>query len=235
LDQEYPNLEVIVRDGRSTDGTLEIINKYVKKYPNVFSLEVRSDKGQVEAINRGLEKSVGDILTYINADDVYENGALIKVGEYFAIHTNTLWLAGRGRVIDQSGNEIAKLVTSYKNFLLSFNSYYLLLTTNYLIQPSVFLNKSIFEKYAPFLGSGGSVMEYDLWLKIGKDSMPSVISDNLSAFRITNDSLSSTLFRSILAKDFQIAVKYTKNPLILFLHYLHNLGRVAALYLLRQT
>src|SRR3989304_8129508 len=100
IDQEYPNLEVIVRDGGSTDGTLEIIKKYAKKYPKVISWEVKKNEGQLGAINQGLTTATGDILTFLNADDVYQDAALRTVGEYFAKAPGTLWLAGKGHTID---------------------------------------------------------------------------------------------------------------------------------------
>src|SRR3989344_164964 len=118
VDQDYPNLEVIVRDGGSNDGTVEIIKKFASKYPDVFFWEIVNNEGQLGAINQGLEKSSGDILTFINADDVYRKGALIVVGEYFAKHPGTPWVAGKGETIDENGKKIANFVVSYKNFLL---------------------------------------------------------------------------------------------------------------------
>jgi glycosyltransferase involved in cell wall biosynthesis len=77
--QNYPNFEVIIQDGASTDGTLEITEKFAKKYPQVVNWESKKDKGQTDAINKGLKKAKGEILTYINADDIYIKGALKKV------------------------------------------------------------------------------------------------------------------------------------------------------------
>jgi glycosyltransferase involved in cell wall biosynthesis len=225
VSQKYPNLEVIIQDGGSTDGTLEIIKKYAKKYPKIISWISKKDKGQVDAINKGLSKARGDIVTYINADDVYEKGALKTVGEYFAENSKALWLAGQGRVIDEDSNEISKWVTAYKNILLNFRSYILLLIVNYLIQPSVFLSKKAWEKYGPFYGDTKFIMEYEMWLRIGKNQMPSVLSKTLSSFRIPDKSFSRDEFEKTLSEDVKIVKKYTNNPLILFLHFLNNLGR----------
>jgi len=234
VSQKYPNLEVIIQDGGSTDGTLEIINKYAKKYPKIISRVSKKDKGQADAINKGLKKVTGDIITYINADDVYEDDAFKKVSEYFANNPKTLWLAGKGKVIDKDGKEIARLVTLYKNLLLKRKSYFMLLVVNYLMQPSVFLSRKAYKKYEDFESSGGNVMEYKKWLEIGKDEMPAVLDDCLSSFRITRSTISSTLFRTILVKDYKIAAEFTENPFILLLHQIHNFGRVAVLYLLKK-
>jgi glycosyltransferase involved in cell wall biosynthesis len=224
-EQNYPNLEVIIQDPGSTDGSLKVINTYVKKYPRIFRLYKEKDSGQLDAINKGLNKSKGDILAYINADDVYEPGAFSAVGEYFTKNPKTLWLAGQGRVINKDDLEIAKAITGYKNILLKFNSYHLLLTTNYLIQPSVFLSRFAWKKYGPFRGVTKFVMEYEMWLRIGKDEMPSVLNKTLSSFRIPEKSFSRNEFEKTLSEDMRIVKNHTKNPFILFLHKIHNLGR----------
>jgi len=225
VSQNYPNLEVIIQDGGSTDGTLEIIKKYAKKYP-YLAWESKKDKGQTDAINKGLKKATGEILAFINADDVYLLGTLNKVREYFAKHTDTIWLAGKGKVIDKDGKEISKLVTSYKNFLLAINHYSLLMVVNYLMQPSVFLSRKAYLKYGPFTGTKTSVMEYDLWLRLGRVKMPNVIKKCLSGFRMSGENISSKLFKETLKADDKIVEKYTDNPVILVLHYLHNIARV---------
>ena len=225
INQKYPNLEVIIRDGGSTDTTVEIIKRFVSKCSYIH-WESKKDEGQLMAINRGLAEAKGEIVTFLNADDVYQEGALGVVGAYFSKHPKILWLAGKGETIDEYGRKIAPWVDDYKNFLLKLNKYSWLLTANYFFQPSVFLSSKAFEKYGPFTGTETSVMEYDMWLKLGKVEMPKVLDRPLSSFRLTKGSLSTSEFKSILMADEKIAEKYTANPLLLALHYLHNIGRV---------
>ena len=223
--QNYSNLEVIIQDGGSTDGTLDIIKSFSKKYPIIW--ESKKDKGQLDAVNKGLAKATGNILTFINADDVYEDGAFSEVTKSYQDNPQALWFAEQGKVIDKNGKEIAKPSTWYKNFLLSLNSRFYLLTTNYLTQPSVFFTKEAYTKYGPFEGTGsGVIMEYGFWLKLSKISMPVVIGKVLSSFRITDTNISSVAYKSILKEDELITKKFTKNKFILFLHKLNNLGRV---------
>ena len=226
--QEYSDLEVIIQDGGSTDGTVNVIKRFAKKYSGI-KWESEKDNGQLEAINKGLKKAIGEVVTYINADDVYKKGALLTVGKYFSKNPDTLWLAGRGDVIDEGGREISRLVTGYKNLLLAINRYPLLLVVNYLMQPSVFLARGAYEKYGPFTGSQVGVMEYELWLKLGRVKMPAVLDSYLSSFRLAGGTISSTEFKKVLLLDEKIAEKYTKNPLVLLMHRLHNLGRVATI------
>lgn len=229
LFQKYPNLEIIIQDGGSSDGSLEIIKNYTDKYPKLFRWESGRDNGQVDAINKGLNRATGEILTYINSDDVYKKGALLAVGKYFFDNPNTLWLAGQGGVIDRSGKEVARLITRYKNCLLAINKYPVLLIVNYLMQPSIFLSKMGYKKYGPFKGSKTSVMEYDLWLKLGKITMPVVLKKYLSSFRLASGSISSTKFSETLQLDEKIASEHTSNKFILLLHRIHNLGRKVTL------
>lgn len=225
VNQRYPNLEVIIQDGVSTDGTLEILKKYARKYPKIFNLESKKDKGQLDAINKGLKKATGDILTYINADDVYEKGALKKVAEAYLKNPDALWFAGKGRVIDKNGKEIAKIVTWYKSFLLSLNKKYLILVLNYLMQPSVFLTRKAYKKYGPFTGTKTAVMEYDLWLKLFCIQKPVIVSHILSSFRLYPGSISTSKIREMMKEDEKIVKKYTRNPLIILFHRIHNLAR----------
>lgn len=224
--QDYPNLEVIVQDGGSTDGTLEIIKKYAKRYPKILKWQSKKDKGQTDAINKGLKKAKGEILGFLNADDVYEKEALSLVGECFAKNPQASWVGGKGRLINHKGEESLRLISYYKNILLGANSYVMLLVTNYLMQPSVFFRKEIYQQLGPIVGTERFVMEYDFWLRIAQREMPHEIEDVLSAFRITQGSKSINLTREILKIDYRIVATYTKNPLILFLHALHNLGRL---------
>ncbi|MBU0572825.1 glycosyltransferase [Patescibacteria group bacterium] len=226
VSQRYPNLEVIIQDGASTDETVGIVKGFAKKYPKIINWISKKDRGQVDAINRGLEKATGEIITYINADDVYKRGALLIVGKYFQENPETFWIAGRGKVIDSEGKEISRIVTFYKNILLTINYYPLLLIVNYLMQPSVFVSRSAYEKNGVFSGIGGVVMEYDLWLKLGKTEMPKVLNDHISDFRLMASNISSTQYMSVLRRDLEIAKKHTANQILLFLHRLHNLGRV---------
>lgn len=231
VDQAYPNLEIIIQDGGSTDRTMDIVKKYSEKFKNLFIWESKKDNGQVDAINKGLNKASGDILGYINADDYYKEDALITVGKIFSKSPKTLWVAGRGEVVDKDGNIKWNLSSRYKDFLLSRSKYFLLLMVNYLMQPSVFISREAYKKYGPFIGTNKFVMEYDLWLKLGRISLPTIIDRPLSCFRLSGENISSVSFKKTLKEDYKIVKKYTDDPLILALHEIHNLGRVITISL----
>lgn len=221
--QNYPNLEVLVQDGNSTDRTMEIVRKFAQKY-SFIKWESKNDKGQCDAINLGMKKAVGEILTYINADDVYEKNAFRKIATAYQKNPEDLWFAGQGRVVDGNRTEIVKPVTHFKNLLLKLNKYTLLLVVNYLMQPSVFFTRRAYESYGPFTG-GTFVMEYDFWLKLGKRKMPIIIPETISSFRLTAGSITSSQTKKLLDLDYKIVRKYTHNKIIIFLHWVGILGR----------
>lgn len=91
LNQNYPSLEYMVIDGGSTDGSVEIIKRYES---HLAYWESKPDRGQVHALNKGLEMMTGDIFAFINSDDVYLPGAFSAVVNYFQSNPDCEWLCG---------------------------------------------------------------------------------------------------------------------------------------------
>lgn len=222
--QNYENYEVIVQDGGSTDNSEVVVKKYLQKYPKRIFWQSAKDNGQLDALNKGTDRARGDVIGFINSDDIYLKGAFSKVAKAFE-NKDILWTAGQGIVIDKNGREIGKWASIYKNALLRANRLMLLQILNYLMQPSVFISKQAYKKYGPFTGKDRYVMEYDLWLKLAEVSMPAIINTPLSAFRLRPGSFSTSKTKEILKEDTRIVKKYTQKPLIILLHRVHNVVR----------
>lgn len=225
--QKYENKEVIIQDGGSSDGTVDIIKSFHAKYPKLFKWESKKDKGQLDAINKGMNKATGDIVTYINADDVYTEGALEAVAKAYMNNPNRLWFAGKSKLIDGNSKEISPWVNYYKNILLKLNNYTFLLMVNYLMQPSVFITKKAYEKNAPFTGNERFILEYDMWLKLGRQEMPVVIDEEITKFRFEPGTISARQSKYLLECDLEVVKEYTSNELLLMIHKLHNSARLA--------
>lgn len=99
--QGYPNLEYIIIDGGSNDGSLDIIKKY-EKY--LFYWHSQKDQGQADAINQGIEKSSGEILGWINSDDVYVQGTFQKIVQAFYDYPDYIVVHGNRILINDLGN-----------------------------------------------------------------------------------------------------------------------------------
>jgi glycosyltransferase involved in cell wall biosynthesis len=224
--QKYPNLEVIIQDGGSTDGSLTVIKRYAKKYSGIISWVSRPDGGQLNAVCRGFKKATGKIMTYINADDVYTDNCLWKVGTHYIKHPETLWVVGEGKIIDSCGSPAFIWVTLYKNLLLNLNNYFLLLIVNYMVQPSVFVSASAYRTYGPFKGTSRFITEYDLWLRLGQVKMPVILNVYLSCFRMSAENISSTQSKVLMHEDDEIIKKYTTSSFILICHRINNLARL---------
>lgn len=227
LDQNYPNLEYIVMDGGSRDGTIDILKKYESRLKWVSE----KDEGQSDAINKGISRSTGDIVAYLNSDDLYEPGALIRVGEYFASHPEAMWLTGKCRVIDEHDREIRVAITAYKNFLLSRYSYGMLLVTNPISQPATFWRRAVVEELGLFDAQEHLVMDYEYWLRIGKKYPPAILDNYLASFRVYAASKTSSSFLTTFRREMEIAQRYSDSTALNALHYLSYLG-ISSMYLM---
>ena len=225
LDQDYPHLEYIVMDGGSSDGTVEIL----KKYDARLKWLSQKDNGQSAAINEGIRMSTGDIIAYLNTDDTYEAGALKQVADIFTGDPSVMWLTGRCRIIDENDLEIRRLISKYKNLLLNHYSYQLLLVTNPISQPSTFWRRQIVEEYGLFDEDEHLAMDYEYWLRIGKQYPPKILDSFLSSFRIHHSSKSSGSFLKMPRQELLIARKYSDSNLLNIMHQINYYG-VCSLY-----
>ncbi|HVU13946.1 MAG TPA: glycosyltransferase family 2 protein, partial [Phototrophicaceae bacterium] len=141
LQQDYPALECIVVDGGSTDKTLEALQAYAD--PRLTWISER-DKGQSDALNKGLQRISGEIITYLNSDDLLNPGAIRFIVEYFDQHPETDLIYGDGYFIDAEGKQIA----SYKS--APFDLELCLLNGQDLVQPGTFWKRALTEKVGLF-------------------------------------------------------------------------------------
>ena len=216
LSQDYSNLEYIVMDGGSTDGTVEILKKYGKRI--IWFSE--KDKGQAEAVNKGLKIATGEIMAYLNSDDTYEPETLKLIADFFIKRPETMWVFGKCRIIDENDREIRKTITAYKNFWLRRYNYKTLLILNYISQPAVFWQRKAYENIGEFNLEEFWELDYDYWLRLGKRYQPGFIDEYLANFRVHQKAKTSVGVKHFW-QEVEVAKKYTKNPGLIGLHCLN--------------
>jgi glycosyltransferase involved in cell wall biosynthesis len=217
LSQDYPNLEYMIIDGGSTDDTLDILYRYQDQLTWISE----ADRGQVDAINKGLKLASGEVLAYLNSDDLYLPGALRRVGTYFAEHPQADWLTGYCQNVDGDGRPIRGLIRAYKIFWLRWPSYRVLLVLNYIAQPATFWRRRVTEAIGPLDESLNYTMEYQYWLRIGAEHRLHVLKEDLAVFRLHNQSKSGNTAHKQFEEELGVARGFA-GPVLLGLHKAHN-------------
>ncbi len=218
LDQDYPNLEYLLLDGGSSDGTLKILESYRDRL--WFASE--PDRGQTHAINKGLALASGEIVCFLNSDDQFAPGALAKVGAFFAAHPECAWLSGRCRIVDEGGVETLKPISAYKNFWLAFHSPSVLGVLNYISQPATFWRRTLLERVGYLNEELHYAFDYEYWLRILQVEKLCVLPEVLALFRVHAASKGSTGVAAQFGEELATARRLVDSPLLLRLHAWHN-------------
>lgn len=206
-------LEYIIRDGCSTDGTIDII----KEYGDKIILISKKDGSPQEAINAGMNMATGDIGCWLNADDIFMSDTLQKVVKAFSKHPDRGWVYGRCNIVDQNNKEIRKPITWYKNLIGYFYSKNILLCENYINQPATFWKMNLWGQVCPLSKKYKAAWDYELWLKMANDSKAIHIRSYLASFRRFEGTISETHFEKQFVEEVEISKKHG-NKLHFFVH-----------------
>lgn len=229
LDQSHRDIEHIVVDGGSDDGTLAILKRYTGRIAWVSE----KDRGQAHAINKGLAMATGEIVAWLNSDDTYEPGALDAVARHFGDHPDCRWAYGKCRIIDDGDREIRSFITGYKNFLLAKYSFAKLLAENFISQPTVFWRRSLLDEIGYLNEQEHFCMDYDYWLRAGSRYPAGVIRAYLANFRYHRASKSGSVDRRQFQDELRIARVFGReHPFAILLHTVNYYKIVSAYKLL---
>jgi glycosyltransferase involved in cell wall biosynthesis len=177
LEQDYPDIEYMLVDGGSTDGSLEIIQCYANRLDWWVS---EPDLGQADAINKGLARASGDIVAWLNSDDLYQPGALEKVADVFKAHPEVGLIYGDVLSIDQDSKVFNEM--RFQQFSLTD-----LLVFNIISQPGVFMRRDI-QKQAGLLDTRFHyLLDHHLWIRMAHQASMHYLPKTLAAARYHPD------------------------------------------------
>jgi glycosyltransferase involved in cell wall biosynthesis len=198
------DLEYRILDGGSSDGTLAILRRYEDR----LIWTSGPDKGQVDAINKGLRAATGDIAGWLNSDDVLLPGALAKVAAGFAKHPETEWLHGRCVIIDVDDRPIRAWVSRYKDFRARRHRFENLLTENYVSQMTAFWRRDVHDQIGYLDPSLKLAFDYEFWLRLAKRGAPLYLKEGIACFRWYETSKSGASFEIQFQEDAAVAARH---------------------------
>jgi glycosyltransferase involved in cell wall biosynthesis len=173
---ESIEVEYIICDGGSTDETVEIL----KSYGETICWVSEPDRGQSDAVNKGIARTTGDIIAWINSDDTYYPGAFEAVKSVFESNPDVLAIYGDAVHIDERDLLIDPYPTEPWN-------YKRLIETCFLCQPAVFFRRSLVETLGDLDNTLNYCMDYELWLRYGSKIPFVYLPQKLAASRLYQD------------------------------------------------
>ncbi|WP_127578824.1 glycosyltransferase family 2 protein [Paenibacillus koleovorans] len=188
--QNYPNLEHLVIDGGSTDGTVEILKHYARKEPR-FRYVSEKDRGQSHALNKGLAMAKGSVIGWLNSDDTYHPQAIARAVKALVEHPEYGAVYGRAMYTDAGNRPLSPYPVDKKIGRAR------LFDVCTICQPAVFFRKSVLEKTGPIDESLQFCMDYELWMRIAKQAKLGFIDAMLANSRLHEEAKTVKQYFSI--------------------------------------
>jgi glycosyltransferase involved in cell wall biosynthesis len=157
LAQDYPNLEYIIVDGGSTDGSLEIIQRYADRLAWWVS---EPDRGQTDALNKGFARARGEVFAWLNSDDTYLPGAISQAVACLETHPQAALVYGDADLVDEQGRVLGPFPARQTDLK------HMLRGSVHIPQQASFFRGGLWPKVGPLDPSFYFAMDYDLWLRL---------------------------------------------------------------------
>ena len=220
------DLEYLVQDGGSTDGTLAVLERHRDR----ISLVVEPDTGQADAVNRALRRARGEIVGWVNSDDLLRPGAVQAAVEAFQAAPSALWLHGRCDIVDEQDRLIRRPVAAYKDLRARRHRMDRLLIENYVSQMTVFWRRSLQDRVGLLDPSLRFTFDYDLWLRFAAVAPPVYLTRRLAAFRWHTASKSGSSFEAQFAEDWEVFLRHAPDDRWLRLRKRLRTAEILAVY-----
>lgn len=197
------DLELIVVDGMSKDGSLRILEQYTEEITHTI---IEKDTGPANAINKGFALASGDVVAWLNADDVYFPGALKRVQQRFEELEDIVLCFGNCPIVDENDREIRKFITQFKEMFFPFSSRSAIQSINYISQPAMFFSRQALIRAGNLREDMIAAWDYEFTLRLWRQGKVVVVPGGpLSAFRWHDASISGQNFQVQFKEELQVA------------------------------
>ncbi len=202
--QEGIDLEYIIVDGGSTDGSQMIIERYRDAIAHVI---VEKDNGPASAINKGFSLATGDVIAWLNADDIYFENTLPRLHDFFLHQPIYSFCFGKCLIVDTSGCEIRKSITRFKELFFPLSSQFTLQCINYISQPAMFFRRTALQQVGLLREDMVAAWDYEFLLRLWRYGDCGIVSGGpLSAFRWHESSISGKQFYIQFKEEIEAAI-----------------------------
>lgn len=175
LSQDYTNIEYIIVDGGSSDGSLEIIQRYSDQLAWWIS---EPDQGQADAINKGFSHASGDIYAWLNSDDTYLPDTIKRAVDFFGDHPEVAMVYADANLVDEHGNILGRFPAQQTNMERMLRG------SVHIPQQTTFYKANIWKQIGGLDPSFFFAMDYDLWVRIAKITPPVYVKQLWANFRL---------------------------------------------------
>jgi len=197
------DIEHIVIDGGSSDESHTIVEQHRDQISEFVS---EPDSGPANAINKGLSRASGDILCWLNADDLLAPGALARVARTMQSHPDRALCFGHCPIIDEQGREIRRGITRFKECCFPISGRFTIQCINYISQPATFFRKAAYDVAGPLREDLTAAWDYDLWLRLWRcGGAVRIEAPALASFRWHKQSISGQQFRTQFREEWDVA------------------------------
>jgi glycosyltransferase involved in cell wall biosynthesis len=206
LSQTGPELEVIVVDGASTDGSVDIIRRHASRLAYWVS---EKDRGQTDAINKGLLRSTGDIVNWINSDDLLVPGALERICRGFAERPEADFVYGDLQIINEAGELLqTRPEISFSGFVQRYGG-------NVCAQPSTFFKRGSAERLGWLNPALHWSMDYEFYLRaLNQQMVFHAVPEVVGQFRLHGGSKTGAQHKKFLEEHFRVHCSHTDSWLL---------------------
>ncbi len=208
VDQEYPKLQVVIQDGGSSDGSVNIAEDFVRRFPDVFQLFVEKDSGQADAINRGFARTNGEILAFLNSDDTYLPRILHQVAAEIDPARNRYVVMGRCLFTGENSRYVgvehpAEYISHFEHLAIWKRGF------NTIPQPSIFWHRRVWEQCGCLDVNEQHALDYDLFCRFSKKYDFHRVDELWSTYRMHDASKSSQRTEAeVLELSIQVSRKH---------------------------